>query len=135
MFWKKKEKVAASVGVSPTVAAPVGVELPATKAEVPKPKVEKLAGPKELPFPVGRDIVVQLNKDPDWVWSLKAVVRSNPGGKKVFDVRVFSDNAAAAKKVKVKDYTSLDEHPELILFEGWFDKASNETHIVERKTA
>lgn len=134
MFWKKKETVATSAGVSPTVTAPIGVGSPATKVEVPKPKVEKLPRPQELPFPVGRDIIVQIKKEPDWVWSLRAVVRKNPRGKKVFDVRVFNDNAAA-KKVKVRDYTSLDEHPELILFDGWFDKASNEAHIVERKTA
>ncbi len=110
MFWKKKQ------------------------AEVLKPKVEKLPGPQNLPMPVGRDIVVQLHKDSNWTWSLKAVVRKNPTGRKMFDVRVFSERTAAEKKVKVRDYTSLDEHPELILFEGWFDEASSEAHIVERKT-
>ncbi len=134
MFWKKRKMAGVTAGVSPTGTATTGIKLPATKAEVLKPKVEKLSGPKEVPMPVSRDIVVQLKKDPDWVWSLRAVVRKNPTGKKVFDVRVFSEKTAAEKKAKVRDYTSLDEHPELILFEGWFDKESSETHIVERKT-
>lgn len=133
MFWKKKEAVPANAGVSPTKAPPDGVEAPATKAEVPKPKAEKLPGPQEVPQVVGRDIVSKLHKEPDWVWySLKAVVRKNPRGTDVFDVRVF-DIKEAASKAKIKDYTSLDEHPELILFEGWFDKKSWEAHIEERK--
>jgi len=123
-FLGKKAK-AGVVGVSTTSGVTSEVKLPATKPELlPKPKNEKLAGSEESPFPLGREIVLQLYKDPDRVCSLKAVVRKNPRGKKVFDVRVFSDHTAAAKKVKVRGYASLDEHPELILFEGWFDKAS-----------
>jgi hypothetical protein len=35
--------------------------------------------------------------------------------------------------VTVKDYTSLDGHPELILYEGWFDKKSMKVQIEEKK--
>ena len=135
MFWKKKKTAGDAVDVSPTDTVTSEEKVPAAKSEVLKPKAEKLPGPKDLPMPVGRDIVVQFKKEPDWVWSLRTVVRKNPTGKKVFDVRVFSERTAAEKNVKVRDYTSLDEHPELILFEGWFDEESAETHIVERKTA
>jgi hypothetical protein len=84
----------------------------------------KLPGPKEIPEPVGRYMVVQEKKDPDWVWKLKGVVR--PAGKnKTFYCRVFIESQVAQSGVKVKDWTSLDERPELILWEGYFDKETN----------
>jgi len=35
--------------------------------------------------------------------------------------------------VTVKDYTSLDAHPELILYEGWFDKKFMKVQVEEEK--
>jgi len=122
MFWKKKQMVAPATAVKP----------PETKAGKPLPEPEKPPGPQDIPELVGRHLVVQKKKDPDWVWRLKAVVRKSPKGRKAFDVRVF-DAAAVSKKVKVKDYTSLDEHPDLILFEGWFDKESMTAELEEKK--
>ncbi len=84
----------------------------------------KFPGPKEIPELAGRYMVVQEKKDPDWVWRLKGVVR--PAGKdKTFYCRVFDESQVARGGLKVKDWTSLDEHPELILWEGYFDKATN----------
>ncbi len=84
----------------------------------------KLPGPKEIPEPVGRYMVVQEKKDPDWVWKLKGVVR--PAGKnKTFYCRVFNESQVAQSGVKVRDWTSLDERPELILWEGYFDKETS----------
>jgi len=102
MFWKKK---------------------PATE-EPSKPKAEKLSGPKDLPQAVGSHLVVELKQNPDWVWRLKSVVRPRPDSKDRFDFRVFDEAQVAAKNVSVKDYNSLDEHPDLILYQGWFDKKS-----------
>jgi hypothetical protein len=99
MFWKRKETKAGEV------------ELP---------------GPKGIPQPVGSHMVAQENKNPDWVWKLKGVVR--PTDKKTaFYCRVFDEAQVARAGVKVKDWSSLDEHPDLILWEGYFDK---ETHVV-----
>lgn len=91
-----------------------------------------LPGPKEIPELVGRYLVVEKKRDPDWVWKLKGVVRPNPSkGKKSFDIRVFDDAAVATAGVKVKDYTSFDDHPEMVLFEGWFDKDSLKVVVEE----
>jgi hypothetical protein len=98
-----------------------------------KPKVEKLRKPQILPQAVGRDLIVHLRKDPDWVWSLKSVVRKTRRGKHRYNVRVFDQAQAAAKGVDVIGYTSLDEHPELILFEGWYDRRSWKAQIEEKK--
>lgn len=100
-----------------------------------KAEVHKLPKPKDIPEPVGRYLVVELGKNPDWVWRLKSVTRPRPEGKDRFDVRVFDEVKTAAKNLAVRDYTSLDGHPELILYEGWFDKKSMDVHIGEKKTA
>lgn len=122
MFWKKKQME----------AIPTAVKPPEAKAEQPSPKPKKLPRPQDIPDVVGRHLIVQKKRDPDWVWRLKAVVRKSAKGGKAFDVRVF-DAAAVPKTVRVKDYTSFDEHPDLILFEGWFDKESMTVELEEKK--
>ncbi len=84
-----------------------------------------LPGPHEIPELAGRCMVVEDKKDPDWVWKLKGVVRP-AGKKKAFYCRVFDEAQAVRAGVKVKDWTSLDDHPDLILWEGYFDKETNE---------
>lgn len=81
-----------------------------------------LPGPKELPNPVGRDIVAKLGGDPDKSWQLKAVIRPKEGYEDTFEVRVFDGTQAASKNITVKDYHSLAENSELILYEGWYNK-------------
>ena len=135
MFWRKKQVAVAPVTASGTTAAPGGVIPPLTQASVPlKQKIEKLPGPQDIPELAGRHLVVAKERDPDWVWHLKVVVRKNPGrGKKAFDVRVFDEAQAAQNKVKIKDWTTFDEHPGLVLYEGWFDKESMRAELEERK--
>lgn len=97
MFWKKKE----------------------SKEE------EKLPGPKDIPELVGRYLVVQKKKDPDWVWRLKGVVRPTEK-KKAFYCRVFDEGQVNRAGIKIKDWNSFEENPELIIWEGYFDKETNE---------
>ncbi len=97
MFWKRKETTEGGV---------------------------KLSGPKEIPELAGRYMVVEDKKDPDWVWKLKGVVRP-ADKKKAFYCRVFDEAQAAQAGVKVRNWTSLDGHADLILWEGYFDKDTN----------
>lgn len=83
----------------------------------------KLPGPKEINQLVGMHMIVDMKKDPDWVWGLKNVTR--PLGNKDFYCRVFSDAQVTKAGITVKDWTSLDEHPELVLWEGYVDKSTN----------
>ena len=92
---------------------------------------QRLRKPQVLPQAVGRELIVQLGKNPDWVWSLKSVVHKSPRGKHRYNVRVFDQAQAAAIGISVVDYTSLDDHPELILFEGWYDRRSWKARINE----
>ncbi len=103
------------------------------KEEPSAAKPEKLHGPREIPEEVGRYLVVKLNKNPDWVWRQKAVVRQREGRKGCYNFRVFDHVGAEAKKISIRDYTSLDEHPELVLYEGWFDKNTHIAQVEERK--
>ena len=96
-------------------------------------KKEKLPGPKEIPVPVQSHLTVERKMDPDLVRLLKAVVRRSPKGEKAFDIRIFDQSEAEAKKMQVKDYTSLDEHPDLIIYDGWFDEASKGVELEEKK--
>lgn len=128
MFWKKKQMV-----TTPVAATPVGGADQTTQAKAqPQPKAEKLPGPRDIPEPVARYLIVNQKKSPDWVWRLKAVVRKRPSGKNAFDVLVFDDAEAIAQKVKVRDYTSLDNQPDLILYKGWFDKDSKQVELEEK---
>ena len=86
----------------------------------------RLPGPKVIPFVVGRHLVVEENKDANLVWKLKGVVRPAEK-KKAFYCRVFDEAKTAQAGVKVKDWNSLDEHLDLIIWEGYYDK---ETHTV-----
>lgn len=88
-----------------------------------------LPKPKEIPEMLGRYLVVQEQMDPDYVWTLKCALKSNSNGKKAFDFRVFNENSARSAGVRVADYDALDDHPELILFHGRIDRATDQMEI------
>ena len=76
---------------------------------------------------------MSLGENPDWVWNLKAVVRPNGADKDTFEVRVFDASQAADKAIRVRDYNTFEEHPEMIFYEGWFNKRTLETKIQAKK--
>ncbi|MGB9700229.1 MAG: hypothetical protein ACPL5I_12690 [Thermodesulfobacteriota bacterium] len=92
-------------------------------------KKNGLLPPKSIPDCVGRYLVVNLGQNPDWVWNLKAVLRSKGEDKDSFEVRVFDPIKVPGKGIKIRDYNTLDDHPELILYEGWFNKRTGEVKI------
>jgi hypothetical protein len=98
-----------------------------------KEKEGKLPGPKEIPGLVQNHLVAERKIDPDLVRILKAVVCGSPKGGKAFDIRIFDGSEAGVKKIQVKDYTSLDEHPDLIIYEGWFDETAKQVELEEKK--
>ena len=89
---------------------------------------EKLPGPKGVPDSVGQALVVQFKEDPNWAWSLKAVMKPQ-ANKDLFDIRVYSDPMVSKVKLPVKDYTSLDSNPELILYDGVYDKKNKKVKL------
>lgn len=96
-------------------------------------KKEKLAGPRDIPGPVQNYLVAEGKMDPDLVKLLKAVIRKGETEEAPLNIRVFDNSEAIAKKVQVKDYASLDEHPDLTIYEGWFDERSKQVKLEEKK--
>ncbi len=93
----------------------------------------KLPGPKVIPGLVEKYLVKERKMAPGLVLYLKAVLRNSPKGDRAHDIRIYEDDEAAAKKIPVKNYTSLDEHPDLIIYEGWFDEGSKHVELEEKK--
>jgi hypothetical protein len=96
-------------------------------------KKERLPGPQAIPGLVQKHLVAEWKMDPDLVKLLKTVVRKNPEAEKGFNIRIFDESEASAKKVQVKDYTSLDGHPDLMIYEGQFDEGSKQVKLEEKK--
>jgi len=92
----------------------------------------KLSGPVQIPEPVQNYLVAERKMDPDLVKSLKAVERKSATGA-TFNIRVFDDSEAIARRIQVKDYTSFDECPDLIIYEGWYDEGAKQVKLEEKK--
>jgi len=137
MFWRKKKVVEAPVE-APTVdmagTTPVaGTSAGPAAAKAAEVKAVKLPGARPIPDQVGKYLIGQMSKEAGWVWRLMAVTRPKAGSERAQDIRVFAGYEASAKNIKIKDYTSLDKNPELILFEGWFDKEAKKVELVEKR--
>jgi hypothetical protein len=92
----------------------------------------KLAKPRQLPQQIGMILVTRLNLDPDWVWSLKCVMRPLADYKNVVEFRVFNPETRAVQSVPIINFNSLDAHPELILFFGTLDKKTGKVLLDEK---
>jgi len=79
-----------------------------------------------MPQAVGSYLVTNANMSPDLVWNLKTVTipRSDDGN--VIDIRVYNNNETESKGVKVINYHSLDGHPALVIFDGWYNKGTHD---------
>jgi hypothetical protein len=98
------------------------------------PKKSKLPGPRELPDAVGRVLVVEREMDPDFAWSLRALLRPREGAKYIREVRVFDPASTSAAGIAVKNYDSLESHPEQVLFAGWFNTDTGEAELTPKST-
>ena len=98
-----------------------------------KEETEKLSGPKPIPKLVQNYLVSKTKMDLNLAEILKAVTRKRTNGGVAFDIRVFDDSEALATKIQVKDYTSLDESPNLIIYEGWYEEESKKVTLEEKK--
>lgn len=63
----------------------------------------------------------------------KAVIPANVQGKRGTLVRVFDPTSCQAKGIYVKDFNGLNDHPELILYEGYFHWIGATSEILMEK--
>jgi hypothetical protein len=99
------------------------------------PGGRKLPKPTAIPDEVGRYLVVAGGYEPDWVWSLQSVARPRPNSKKEFDIRLFNPEQISRAGIAVRNFDSLDDHPQLIAFAGWYNKETRQVQISEMKKA
>jgi hypothetical protein len=102
MFWKKKES---GDGV-----------------------IEK--GPQNVPGIVQQYLIKEKKVEPDFAPLFKAVTRSNGNG--AISIRIYDESDAAARKLIVKNYSELNNHPDLVLFEGSFDEKAKTVALEEK---
>jgi hypothetical protein len=93
----------------------------------------KLPGPKELQEPVKKLLLSQREIDPGSVPFLKYVQKNNANGSKTLEMRIFDPSDAEARKVVVKDFNTLTDHPEIVVAEGQYDEATKKPALSIRK--
>ena len=98
-------------------------------------KPNKPAKPREIPEAVGRKLVVEKNIDPDEVWSLRYVSNAMDELPGAYAFRLFDPEKARTAGVDVKDWTTLDTFPDLILYQGIYRKTDKRVDIHETLAA
>jgi hypothetical protein len=98
-----------------------------------KVNTEKLSGPRDLSGMVQKYLVADKKMNADLVKLFKIVVRKRPDTETAFDCRVYDPSEALANEVEIKNYTSFDERPNLVLYEGWYDEHSQHVELTEKK--
>ncbi len=84
----------------------------------------KLPGPRDLSQQIGMYLITKKRMDPDEVWNFKMVVRPKDDSPTRFDFRIFNPQKSDAAGVHVANFNTLENHAELVNFQGWFDKKS-----------
>ena len=88
--------------------------------------------PGDIPLPVNMYMVTRLNIDPDHLSQLKCVQQVGFVGNAIALLfRIFDANTVPPS-VKIHNFTSLDQHPELIIYEGHIDLISESIHVSKR---
>lgn len=103
MFWKKKS----NEGSGPVESAP------------------------KAPSVIVQQYLINEKKiDPTFAPLLMAVTKKNATGG--MSIRLFDESDAAARKIKVDNYTALDANPGLVIFEGSLDETAKKVELVEK---
>ena len=95
----------------------------------------KLKKPQAIPEPVQKYIAAEYKLPAELAALLKAVLRKNTTVENTFDIRIFDESDAMARKTNVNDYSTLDGHPELTLYEGSYSEAAKKVELQEKKKA
>lgn len=95
--------------------------------------IEKLPHPKEIPEIVAKHLTEKMKMTPMFVQILKAVMYPDSRSEKASKIRIFDESETAVKKIKVQNYVTLDQYPNMILYEGWFDKKTKQVELEEKR--
>jgi hypothetical protein len=92
-------------------------------------KGAKLSGPKDIPEIIKKYMAANPIVDAGSVPFLKMVVKGSEKGEKVNDVLIFDPSDAEAREIKVQNFDSLKENPDMIMAEGWFDESAKKYSV------
>jgi len=82
-------------------------------------------GPKDIPSWVYMHLVTTLKVAPESLTGLRSVQKVGFWeGKQVTFTRIYNPRASE-EAWQVKDFTYLDRHPELILYEGYWEEGGD----------
>jgi hypothetical protein len=91
-------------------------------------------GPKDIPSWVYMYLVTTLKVPAENLTGLRSVQKMGFwDGKLVTFIRIY-DPLTSEEARQVKDFSSLDQHPELVLYEGYLEEGSDRVYL-ERKIA
>jgi len=79
-------------------------------------------------------LVTEKKIDVNIVTFLRMVKLKDETEDDLFHIRIFDNAEALAKNVQVQNYKTLDDHPDLIIFEGAFNQKSKKVTLEEKKT-
>jgi hypothetical protein len=100
-------------------------------------KAGKLPGPSDIPTLVKEYLLREKKLPPNAAEYLKAVVKKDlaDNKKKAFFIRIFDEADSEASRISIKDYSTLEAHPGLIIFDGIFDETSKKVDLTQKKDA
>lgn len=91
----------------------------------------KLSRPGPIPQIVQKYLIEEKKMDPELPPLLKSIMlNENDGDNKIW---IFDESDAVARKITVKDQTTINEHPELIIYEGSFNETAKKVSLEEKK--
>ena len=85
--------------------------------------------PGDIPIPVNMYMVTHLNIDPDYLSQLKCVQQLDFVGDTLATLFRIFDPDMVPPSVKIHNFVSLDQHPELIIYEGHINLASESIDV------
>lgn len=91
----------------------------------------RLAGPKDIPEVVKKYLASNPIIDAGIVPFLKSVVKHNEKG--VNDIFIFDPSDVEARNIKVENYDTLKQNPDLIIAEGSFDESAKTVQLTPKK--
>jgi len=93
----------------------------------------KLSGPRAIPRPVEKYLAANPIFDPGIVPFLMSVIKKAENQANVNDIFIFDPSDAEARKIKVENYNTLLNNPEIVLAEGWYDESSQKVELTPKK--
>ncbi|MCX7966671.1 MAG: hypothetical protein N2596_08615 [Syntrophorhabdaceae bacterium] len=97
-------------------------------------KKGKLSKPEELPSIVQNYLANEKKIDANIVTLLRMVKIKDDTEEGLFHIRIFDNSDALAKDIEVHNYRSLDDHPDLIIFEGVFNQKTKDVNLEQKNT-